>query len=129
MALILVKFSRISRKLSILYQVLERPLAYLFMLLLAMCLIYSLLGFVAMQMWGPFHYSFRKINTAFYTMFTMFTLHSNSVIGDISTLYLFNETWTFFFMLLYIVFLQYVFMNVFTSIFFEEHRILTFYED
>lgn len=62
-------------------------------------------------------------------MFTMFTLHSNTVIGDISTLYLFNETWTFFFMLIYIVFLQYVFMNVFTSIFFEEHRILTFYED
>jgi len=48
MALIMVKFTRISRKLAILYQVIERPLAYLFMLLIAMSLIYALLGFVAM---------------------------------------------------------------------------------
>ena len=48
---------------------------------------------------------------------------------DISSLYYFNQWWTFFFLMLYVPFLQYVFMNTFTSIFFEEQRLFSLYED
>jgi hypothetical protein len=43
-------------------------------------------------------------------------------LGQIHPLYRFNEWWVFFFLMLYIVFLQYTFMNIFTSTLFEEHR-------
>ena len=53
-------------------------------------------------------------------MFTMFTLHSNEVVDEAFTLYLYRHFWVFAFIIIYVVFVQYVFMNVFTSIFFEE---------
>lgn len=107
MALIILKFTRISRKLSIMYAVMERPLVYLSMLLLAMGFIYAMLGFTAMQMWGTYIYEFRTLSAAFQTMFTMFTLHWNQMfeLGMVYPLYRFNEWWVFFFLMLYLVFL------------------------
>jgi len=51
----------------------------------------------------------------------MFTLHQPDM--DMSTLYRFNNCWPLLLMLLYLVFLQHTFMNLFTSIFLEEYRI------
>ena len=59
----------------------------------------------------------------------MFTLHSPHLIQyNLNALYRFSNFWPLFFMLLYIVFLQHTFMNLFTSIFFEEFRISSAYE-
>lgn len=64
-----------------------------------------------------------------YTMFATFSLHANDMIPKIHELYRFNEWWSFFFLILYVLFLQFTFMNLFTSIFFEEQRLFTIYED
>lgn len=129
MTLLVIKFTRISRKLSVLYSVVERPLIYVGILLMSMCFIFTMLAFAAMQIWGPYVSQFRRLRSSFYTMFTMFTLHSNQILPDISVLYVWNEWWAFFFMMLYIFFLQYMFMNLFTGIFFEEHRFAMMHED
>jgi hypothetical protein len=77
MALIIIKFTRISRKLSILYAVIERPLLCLAVLFVAMGFVYAMLGFTAMQLWGQNIFEFRSLTLAFQSMFTMFTLHYN----------------------------------------------------
>eukprot|EP00347_Sterkiella_histriomuscorum_P017713 403348280 len=70
-----------------------------------------------------------KITVAYYSMFSMFTLHSNQVVDDAYTLYIYRHFWTFVFITIYIVFIQYTFMNIFTSIFFEEQRVIAMFEE
>jgi hypothetical protein len=77
MSLIIIKFMRISRRLSIFYRILERPLILLVCLLISLGFIYCLLAFAASQIWGIYIYEFRRLKTSFYSMFTILTLHSN----------------------------------------------------
>ncbi|CDW75034.1 UNKNOWN [Stylonychia lemnae] len=127
--LLIIKFNRVSRRLSQLYNMIEKPLFTLFMLMIMLVIIYSLLGYCAEQIWGVDFYEFRSINTAYYSMFSMFSLHSNQILPKVEKLYINREFWSFVFIIIYIVFMQYTFMNVFTSIFFEEQRVVSMYEE
>lgn len=121
MALIVLKFSRLSPQLATLYHILETPLVLVTMLLIVLCFIYSLLSFTAMQLWGAQVPQFRSLRFSFQSLFSMLTLHSPDL--DMSLLYRFNNCWPLLFMVLYLVFLQHTFMNIFTSIFLEEYRL------
>lgn len=132
MGFIIIKFSRLSRKLSLFYRILEKPLPLVFCLLLFMGFVFCLFSFSAMHIWGVHNSEFRRLNKSIYTLFSLFTLHSDQifdVIHGLHPLYRFNEWWTLFMLLTYTIILQYTFMNQFTAIFFEEHRIASIYED
>ena len=63
-------------------------------------------------------------------MFSIFTLHSQTVIADPMLLFHNeNQFWAFFFVAIYVIFLQYTFMNLFTAIFFEEQRVFAMFEE
>ena len=132
MALIVIKFTRLSRKLSLFYRLLEKPLPQVAFLLVFLGFVYCMLAFAGMNIWGINNSEFRRLNVALYTLFTLITLHSDqifNVITGIHPLFRFNEWWVMFIILLYMIILQYTFMNLFTAIFFEEHRIATLYEE
>jgi hypothetical protein len=132
MGLIIIKFTRLSRKLSLFYRILERPLPQIIFLLIFLGFVFCLLSFAAMHIWGVHNSEFRRLNKSLYILFTIFTLHSDQifdVIAGLHPLYRFNEWWTFFILLIYTIILQYTFMNQLTATFFEEHRIATLYEE
>lgn len=122
MSLILLKFTRLSRPLSLFYRLLERPLSYLLPLLVILCLVYTSLGYLSLHLWGVTLSEFRRLNKALYTLLTLFTLHSDQVYFFIHPLYRFNEWWAFTVVIIHLVFMQYTFMNVVTGVIFEEHR-------
>ena len=78
--ILIVKFNRVSRRLSQFYHMIENPLRHLCILLAVLVILYAVLGFVAIQIWGPSFAQFRKLRIGLYSMFTMFTLHSNWVV-------------------------------------------------
>ncbi len=132
MGFIIIKFTRLSRKLSLFYRILEKPLPLVLCLLIFLGFVFTLISFAAMHIWGVHNSEFRRLNKALYTLFTIFTLHSDQifdVIHGLHPLYRFNEWWTLFILLIYTIVLQYTFMNLFTAVFFEEHRIATIYEE
>ena len=77
LAFIIIKYSRISRRLSQLFAIIEQPCVLLGVLLFGMVVIFALYGFAAYQLWGIYLPQFRKMKTSLYNMFTVFTLHSN----------------------------------------------------
>lgn len=129
MSLVLLKFTRLQQKLAMLYRLIEKPLAYILQLFILLSFIYALLSYFTLQLYGPTLYEFRLLTRSFYTMFTLFSLHSDQIYEFIHPLYRFNEWWTFALLIVYLVFMQYSFMNVITAVFFEEHRIASLYED
>ena len=128
MCLILLKFTRLSRPLSLFYRLLERPLSYLLPLLTILCLVYTSLGYLSLHLWGVTLSEFRRLNKALYTLLTLFTLHSDQVYFFIHPLYRFNEWWAFTVVMIHLVFMQYTFMNVFSGVIFEEHRMAVMLE-
>lgn len=128
MSLILLKFTRLSRPLSLFYRLLERPLSYLLPLLVILCLVYTSLGYLSLHLWGVTLSEFRRLNKALYTLLTLFTLHSDQVYFFIHPLYRFNEWWAFTVVIIHLVFMQYTFMNVVTGVIFEEHRMAVMLE-
>ena len=112
-----------------LYEIIEKPLIYVSILMGALVIIYTLLGFTAMQMWGPQTPEFRTLSKAFMSMISIFSLHSNDIMPFMQPLFRFNVWWAFLFMVLYVVFLQQVFMNLFTSRFYEEYRRARMFEE
>jgi hypothetical protein len=114
MAFIMIKFTRLSRKLSLFYRLLEKPLPQIISLLIFLGFVYCMLAFSAMHIWGTYNSEFRRLNRSLYTLFTMITLHSNQIFDEVSGIYplfRFNEWWVLFIILLYMIILQYTFMN------------------
>lgn len=77
MGFIMIKFTRLSRKLSLFYRILEKPLPLVFFMMLFMGFVFCLFSFSAMQIWGVRNSEFRRLNKAIYTLFSIFTLHSD----------------------------------------------------
>lgn len=55
-------------------------------------------------------------------MFSIFSLYSNEIIADPYDLYHYKSYWGLIFIVLYVVIINYSYMNIFTAFIFEESR-------
>jgi hypothetical protein len=99
---------------------LERPLILIFGLMLLLLMIIVILGLTAHQLWGGDIKEFRTLSSSYYTMYSLFELHSVNAIDNIYSLYKFRGFWGYFYLIFYIVILDYTFMNLFAAIVFEQ---------
>jgi hypothetical protein len=112
-----------NRKLSMILILVEKPLYLITCLILLLGLIFFIMALAAHHLWGSQIEQFRTLQLTLISMMSLFSLHSTGMVDDIYDLYKFKALWGFFFIIFYIIFLQFSYMNIFTAIYFELQRV------
>jgi len=118
-----VRFLKISRRLSILFILIEKPLVLLLLMLALLCCIYLIFCLTAHNLWGAEQKSFRTMTMTVMNNFQLFALKADGIVGTTNDLYENKAFWGIIFLISYILLIEFSFMNIFTSIFFERQRI------